>query len=110
MSGAPRHGNRNVGRKSQITGKAPSGRLKKRRRKNTVKGRFPNPRPLMYIITAKASGKKMHYDGTRFSERAKIKLFRSSETAHEYALGLIERFPILRRYRVAVEDNRPPPK
>lgn len=32
-----------IGKKSQITGRAPSPRLKKRRAKNTEKGYFPNP-------------------------------------------------------------------
>lgn len=107
MSGAPRQGNRNVGRKSQITGQPPTKRLRKRRKKNTNRGRFPNPRPLMYIITAKGTGKKMHYDGMKFSERAKVKLFATSDAAAKFAYGLVSRFPVLKKYRVAVESNLP---
>lgn len=40
---APRRGTRNAGRRSQISGRAPSGRLVKRRRRNVRKGFFPNP-------------------------------------------------------------------
>lgn len=41
---APRHGARNIHRRSQITKRAPSRRLIRRRRRNTAKGFFPNPR------------------------------------------------------------------
>lgn len=97
-----------VNRPSQITKRAPSKRLKRRRKKNTVAGRFPNPRPLMYIITAQSRGatKRMHYDGKHFSERAKIALFKSKDAAYQKALALVAAHPVLKRYRIAVADNR----
>lgn len=101
-----------VTRPSQITKQAPSKRLRKRRRKNIakpVKGRFPNPRPLLFIITAqKGRGKKMHFDGTNFSERAKIKMFPTMIRAEAKARELLKTFPILRSYRVVIEPNRLP--
>lgn len=99
-----------VTRPSQITKQAPSKRLRKRRRKNIVKpvkGRFPNPRPLLFIITAqKGSGKKMHFDGKNFSERTRVSTFKSMDDAERKAQTLLKTFPLLRSYRIMVESNR----
>lgn len=99
-----------VKRPSQITKRKPSARLRKRRVKNIkkpVKGRFPNPRPLLFIITAKkGAGKKMHFDGTNFSERAKVKMFPTMGEAETKAQALLKSFPVLRGYRVMIEPNR----
>lgn len=99
-----------VTRPSQITKRAPSKRLRKRRVKNIkkpVKGRFPNPRPLLFIITAKkGAGKKMHFDGANFSQRAKVKMFGTMGEAETKAQALLKAFPVLRSYRVVIEPNR----
>lgn len=105
-----------VSRPSQITKRAPSKRLRKRRRKNLAKptkGRFPNPtrstqsRPLLFIITAqKGVGKKMHFDGTNFSERARVSTFPTMNAAETKAQGLLKQYPVLRSYRVMIEPNK----
>lgn len=98
-----------VRRPSQITKRAPSKRLRKRRVKNITrpaKGRFPNPRPLLFIITAqKGSGKKMHFDGKNFSQRARISTFPTMSAAEDKAKSLLKQFSILRSYRVMIEPN-----
>lgn len=106
---APRWGTKSPNRKSQITKEAPSLRLKKRRRKNTNHGRFPNPAPLLYIITAKAPGtgsKRMHYTGTKFSDSRRVKLYGSKKEALTEAQALVDTYAVLKRYRIAVADNR----
>lgn len=99
-----------VRRPSQITRAAPSKRLRKRRRKNITaptKGRFPNPRPLLFIVTAKkGSGKKMHFDGKNFSERPRVKTFGTMVEAEAKARQLLKSFPILRTYKLFVEPNK----
>lgn len=97
-----------VSRPSQITKKAPSKRLRRRRVKNVKspkRGFFPNPRPLLYIITAQGTGKKMHFDGTKFSERERVSTFSTVDAAQRKALELLKRFPVLRKYKIAVEPN-----
>lgn len=108
-----RRGSTYVKRPSQITKRAPTKRLKRRRAKNLKspkRGFFPNPRPLLYIITAKASGKKMHYDGQKFSERARVKTFATFDAAETKATELIRKFPVLRRYRIFIESNFQKPR
>lgn len=79
------------------------------RKKAAKKSRRVNPRPMMFIITAKkGAGKKMHFDGKNFSQRARISTFKTMQAAETKAQDLLARFPILRRYRVCVESNRPP--
>ncbi len=68
-----------------------------------------NPAPLLYIITAQGSGKKMHYDGTKFSERAKIRLFKTAEEARICAEKLIANYPMLHKYKICVETNEHKP-
>lgn len=68
-----------------------------------------NPAPLMYIITAQGTGKKMSYDGEKFSERAKIRLFKTVEDARKCAVDLIIKYPMLRKYRVKIETNEHKP-
>lgn len=98
-----------IRRRSQITKKPPRKRLKKRRAKNfdaPRKGRFPNPRPLLFILTAKrGAGKKMHFDGKHFSERTRVKLFATAEAANKVGLALLRKFSILRGYKLKVEPN-----
>lgn len=99
-----------IRRRSQITKKAPRKRLKKRRAINfdrPRKGRFPNPRPLLFILTAKkGKGKKMHYDGTNFSERARVSTFPSMDAAQRKGLELLRKYGhALRGYRLKVEPN-----
>lgn len=99
-----------IRRPSQITKRAPSKRLRKRRVKNInrpSKGRFPNPAPLLFIITAqKGRGKKMHFDGKNFSERARVSTFGTMCEAESKAQSLLKSYPILRSYRVMIEPNR----
>ena len=64
-----------------------------------------NPAPLLYIITAQGTGKKMHFDGTKFSERSKIRLFKTAEEARKCAEKLIATYPLLRKYKICVETN-----
>jgi hypothetical protein len=78
---------------------------RKRAKRATRTKRRVNPRPLLYIITAKASGKKMHYDGEKFSERARVKTFPTAHAADQTAQKLLRQFPILRKYRVFIEPN-----
>lgn len=67
-----------------------------------------NPAPLLFVITAKGTGKKMHFDGTKFSERARVSTFPTLETAQRKALDLVKKYPVLRKYRIAIEDSRGP--
>lgn len=63
-------------------------------------------RKLRYIITAKGHGKhspKMHYDGKKFSQRIEIKTYPTRDIAYKKALSLVNVFPVLRKYIVAVE-------
>lgn len=100
-----------VSRPSQITKRAPSKRLKKRRRKNIKSphaGFFPNPsrRPILFVITAqKGKGPKMHYDGTKFSQRERVKTFPTMEAAQRKALELLKQFSILRNYSIRIESD-----
>jgi hypothetical protein len=107
-----------INRRSQITKKSPRRRLKKRRAVNfdrPKKGRFPNPgsgtrrnsRPLLFILTAKkGAGKKMHFDGTNFSERARVSTFPTMEKAQTKGLELLRKYShALRGYRLKVEPN-----
>lgn len=73
--------------------------------------RKTNPTPLLFIITAKGTGKKMHYDGTKFSNSGRVVTFKTAEAAAAKARELLAKYPILRRYRMAVEHNQHlPPK
>jgi hypothetical protein len=85
---------------------------KRARKRKTAKAKpvRSNPRPLLFVITAKGSGKRMHYDGTKFSERARVVTFATAQKAHAKALELLGRYPILRKYRIAVEPNFAPPR
>ncbi len=64
-----------------------------------------NPAPLLYIITAQGTGKKMHYDGVKFSERERVRTFPTVEAARKCAVELIMKYPMLRKYRVKIETN-----
>jgi hypothetical protein len=92
------------------TYKNPVKRSKKKpvstRRKRAV--RSTNPVPLLYIITAKGTGKKMHFDGKKFSERARVVTFKTVSDAQKKAQALLRAYPVLRGYRVAVEHNQHP--
>ncbi len=70
------------------------------------RARKVNPAPLLYIITAQGSGRKMSYDGVKFSERSKIRLFKTADEAIKCAEGLVAKYPLLRKYKVAVETNQ----
>ncbi len=72
--------------------------------------RSTNPAPLLYIITAKGTGKKMHFDGKKFSERARVVTFKTVSDAQKKAEALLRAYPVLRSYRVAVEHNQHFPK
>lgn len=84
--------------------KAASNKKKKRRVRKV------NPAPLLYIITAQGTGKKMHYDGTKFSERERVSTFPTVEAARKKAVELIIKYPVLRKYRVRIETNYTHPK
>jgi hypothetical protein len=73
--------------------------------RSVKKRRAINPAPLLYILTAKGTGKKMHFDGTKFSERARVKLFPTVEAAQRAGIDLVKKYPVLRKYRVAVESS-----
>lgn len=99
-----------IRRRSQITKKPPRKRLKKRRAKNfdrPTKGRFPNPRLMLYILTAKKGvGKKMHFDGKHFSERARVSTFATMDAAQKKGLELLRKYGhALRGYKLRVEPN-----
>lgn len=79
-------------------------------RKRKRKTRKVNPAPLLYIITAQGTGKKMHYDGEKFSERARVTTFATVEAARKKAIDLIIKYPVLRKYKVRVETNQHRPK
>lgn len=109
---------RYVSRPSQITKKAPTKRLRKRRAKNlrtSKKGFFPNPvKPrvvsvVSYVITARRSkgSPKMTFDGKNFSQRKPV-TFAKDELALNKARALVKRYPILRKYRVAIETHARP--
>jgi hypothetical protein len=95
--------------KKKRRAKNPAVRSKKKATKKRVKtARKKNPAPLLYIITAQGSGKKMHYDGAKFSERARVKTFATKDAAYKKACELVDSYPILKRYRIAIEDNKFP--
>lgn len=73
--------------------------------KSSKRKRKVNPTPLLFVITAKGSGKKMHYDGSKFSERARVVTFKTADAAAKKAYELVAKYPVLRRYSVAVESN-----
>lgn len=97
-----------VSRPSQITKRAPTKRLKRRRAKNVAKPRkgfFPNPAPIKYVIAASRAngrGPRMFYDGKNFSQRTPM-LFLTVKEASTKARALIKQFNILHDYRVGVE-------
>ena len=84
--------------------KNPKKRAKSRKKSTSV--RKINPAPLLYIITAKGTGKKMHFDGTKFSERTRVVTFKTADAARVKALALIAAYPVLNRYQIAVEHNQ----
>lgn len=97
-----------VSRPSQITKRAPTKRLRKRRVKNVAKPRkgfFPNPAPIKFMIVARrsASGPKMHFDGKNFSQRKEVEKFDTAVSAEAKARRLIGLHPVLRKYRVSIE-------
>lgn len=97
-----------VARPSQITKRAPTKRLRKRRVKNVAKPRkgfFPNPAPIKYMIVARrsASAPKMHFDGKNFSQRKEVEKFDTVAGAESKARRLIAAHPVLRKYRVSIE-------
>ncbi len=83
----------------------------RRTKKKVIKkrSRKVNPAPLMYIITAQGTGRKMSYDGAKFSERAKIRLFKTVADARKCAVELIVKYPMLRKYKVRIETNEHKP-
>jgi hypothetical protein len=100
---------RYIRRPSQITKAKPTKRLRKRRAKNydrPTKGRFPNPTARGFVICIKkGTGPKMHYDGTKFSQRPKYKVFPTQAAALKKARGFLSRYRVLRGYAVTVEPN-----
>lgn len=97
-----------VSRPSQITKRAPTKRLRKRRAKNVAKPRkgfFPNPAPVKFMIVARKSkaGPKMHFDGKNFSQRKEVEKFDTAVIAESKARRLIAAHPVLRKYRVSIE-------
>lgn len=97
---------------SRTTGKPPTPRLVKRRKKNVRRGRrgfFANPRPLLYILTIrKGNGPRMHFDGKHFSQQARVKMFGSKDEAMSKGRDLLRRFAILRGYSMEVRPNNQP--
>lgn len=100
---------RYIRRPSQITKKSPRKRLRKRRAKNfdrPTKGRFPNPVKTGFVICIqKGKGPRMCYDGEKFSQREKRKVFPSQAAALKEGQWLFTKFRVLRKYRVTVEPN-----
>lgn len=47
----------------------------------------------------------MHYDGTKFSQRERVVTFGSKDAAYKKAVSLLNAFPVLKRYTLAVESN-----
>lgn len=66
--------------------------------------RNPLKRPNAFVIAAKATGKKMFFDGKNFSENTRPKKFLNAADAMIEGRRLVKQFPILRRYRVTVEN------
>jgi hypothetical protein len=61
-----------VGRKSQATKKAPTKRLRARRKANVKPGTYPNPRGHKnYYIVYDSDGKRRYFDGADFVARKK---------------------------------------
>ena len=82
---------------------------KKKGAKKRAKKRGKNPvvrtRPVLCGIYAKGTGRKMHFDGAKFSESGRLKQFATAADAERKAQALIAQYPILRKYRVTVESN-----
>jgi hypothetical protein len=74
----------------------------KRRVKKRVR---QNPRVPLYIIAAQGTGRRMHYDGTKFSERPRVVTFKSARLAKEKASQLMRQYPILKKYTVWIEPS-----
>jgi len=52
-----------VGAKSRVTGKRPDAELKRRRKKNTKKGYYPNPIAGYRLVIEKPSRKHLYFNG-----------------------------------------------
>lgn len=80
---------------------------KKVRSKRSVKNPKATPR---YFITARRTPKSpvMHFDGKNFSQRKEKETFSSQSVAFVKARGLIQKYPILRGYLIAVETQHRP--
>lgn len=62
---------------------------------------------LQFKLIARGSGKPMHFDGSKFSERSETKVFPTLDAARSFALKLLAKYPVLRKYRLSVELYHP---
>lgn len=66
----------------------------RRRRRNPVAGR--------YIITAEKGRLKLHYNGSKMTDRGRSKKYPSQIAAKTHALQLVHRYPVLNSWSVYV--------
>jgi hypothetical protein len=105
-SAAKRHGKR-------IAKKAAHGALNLVQRGIDAARRKVNPSKnpagkIGYAIYArKGNGPKLHFDGVKFTNNSRAKLYWDLSEAEATARGLVARYAILRSYAVSVEDRRP---
>ncbi len=52
-----------VGARSRVTGKRPDAELKRRRKRNTKKGYYPNPIAGYRVVLEKTSGNRLYFNG-----------------------------------------------
>lgn len=84
-----------INRKSQITKIKPTKRLAVRRKKNTVKGYFPNPTENKYYLIYEEASKNMYYDGMAFSKEKKSAIiFQSQENAAKVGKSVVQFYAV----------------
>ena len=67
----------------------------------------PAPRTGYAIYARKGSGPKLHYDGLKFTNNGYAKLYWDLTSAEKMGRELIASYPILRGYKITVEERRP---
>jgi hypothetical protein len=79
------------------------------RRIPAKKERAANPAPRGFVIYAQGTGKRMNFDGTKFSERAP-KIYGNMRAAEGAAMNMLAKFAVLKKYKVWVAPESARPK
>jgi len=65
-----------------------------------------NPAPRGFVIYAQGTGKRMNFDGTKFSERTP-KIYGNARAAEGAAMNMLAKYPVLKKYKVWVGPESP---